>query len=142
MSRLMDFFMPLSPLSDVDQLIQSALEPFPRFATEAEFPPVNIWEKDEKVFVEAELPGITADQIDISITGSQLSIKGERKAPEAPEGAWGRQERAYGSFLRIIDLPWDIDPASVEAKLASGVLTVALSKSARSVPKKISVQNT
>lgn len=137
----MDFFMPLSPMSEIDQLIQSAIEPFPRFATEAEFPPLNIWEKDDKVFVEAELPGITGDQIDISITGSQLTIKGERKSPGVLEGAWGRQERAFGAFMRIIDLPWEIDPASVEAKLTNGVLTIALAKSARSVPKKITVQN-
>ena len=70
------------------------------------FPPVNLWEEADGFRLEAELPGLKLDDLDITVTGrNQLTIKGERK-PEAPEKSQAhRQERVFGQFVRTLTLP-------------------------------------
>ena len=62
------------------------------------YPPLNLWEDDGNLYVEAELPGFELSELDITVAGEkQLSIKGERKEPETKDATWHRQERGYGS---------------------------------------------
>ncbi len=105
------------------------------------FPALNMWEEDEKFVVEAELPGLELDALEILVSGdNQLTLKGERKQPEVEGGAWHRQERGFGSFSRTLQLPEDVDPDQVTAELKDGVLTVTLPKSAEVKPRKIEVK--
>lgn len=93
------------------------------------YPPLNIWEDEGHLFVEAELPGFQLNELEITVTGdNQLSLKGERKQPELAKGTWHRQERGYGSFSRLIELPASVDPGKVSAEFKLGVLTIALPK--------------
>jgi len=107
----------------------------------AVFPTVNVWEENGEVFVEAELPGLDLKDLEIYVTGgNQLTLKGERK-PTAPEdGAWHRRERAFGSFVRTLTLPFPVDADKVEAKLENGVLVVKLAKHESAKPRKIPVK--
>ncbi|MCS6975886.1 MAG: Hsp20/alpha crystallin family protein [Gemmatales bacterium] len=107
----------------------------------AAYPPVNVWEDEEFVYAEAELPGVSMDNLEITVTGTnQLTIKGERK-PTGPEKAeWHRRERAFGAFERILELPVPVDPAKVEARLENGVLTIKMAKGAEARPRKIVVK--
>ena len=104
------------------------------------YPPVNLWEDEEAYYLEAELPGLDLDHIDITVAhGNELSIAGERKAPELESVVWHRQERGYGSFSRQIKLPGDVDADKVSARFHDGVLTVTLPKSEQVKPRKIKI---
>src|SRR5262249_32822800 len=107
----------------------------------ATYPAVNIWEDSERVFVEAELPGVDPKDLDIHVTGgNQLNLKGERK-PHAPEkGVIHRQERGFGSFVRVLTLPFQVNAEKVDAKFENGVLQVTLAKHEAAKPRKITVK--
>jgi HSP20 family protein len=113
-------------------------QPFPRVSA---YPPLNVWEDDDNLYVEAELPGLKPDGIDVAVTeGDQLSIAGTR-TPGAPEGStWLRQECGYGRFTRTITLPTEVDADEVEATYEAGVLTLTLPKMEQAKPKKIAVK--
>jgi HSP20 family protein len=104
------------------------------------FPAVNVWEEGDKVFVEAELPGLDLKDLEIFVTGGrQLTIKGERKQFTPEKGVWHRQERSYGSFIRSLSLPIAVDAEKVEARFENGVLKVSLAKHESAKPRKIAV---
>lgn len=105
------------------------------------FPPVNAWVNDEKIVMEFELPGVNAENVDISVKGETVSISGERKADELKEGeSYHRQERAQGSFNRILKLPFRVESESAEANYEKGVLRLTLERSEEDKPKKIKIK--
>lgn len=109
--------------------------------TAAEFPPVNLWEEDDALVLEAELPGLELNELEIYVTGhDQLTLKGERKAPAPAKGVQHRQERGQGAFSRAITLPMDVDAARVEARLEHGVLSIRLPKAETAKPRKINIK--
>lgn len=105
------------------------------------YPPLNMWENADNLYVEAELPGFELDDLEIYVTaGNQLSISGERKQQEHEGGAWHRQERSFGKFRRTFELPCDVDSGSVEATFSNGVLTLTMPKAEELKPRKIQVK--
>lgn len=105
------------------------------------FPLVNVTENSENYYVRAELPGIKADELDISVAGNSLSISGERKIPlENANAKYHRREREAGSFNRIISLPAPVSTSKVEARSLDGVLTIVLPKAESARPRQISVK--
>jgi HSP20 family protein len=112
-----------------------------RELSRAVFPPLNVWEDEGHFYVEAELPGFQLNDLEIFVTGdNQLSIKGERKPPEVDKGTWHRQERGYGAFSRVMELPSPVDSDQVAAEFKLGVLTITLPKRAESRPRRIEVK--
>jgi HSP20 family protein len=104
-------------------------------------PLVNVWEDENALFVEADLPGLDPATLDVFVTeGNQLTIQGERKAPEFKGAAWVRQERPFGRFTRVIGLPSLVDADKVEANYEAGVLRLTLPKSEAAKPRKIAVK--
>ena len=89
--------------------------------------------------IEAELPGVSEDDIDVELNENLLTIRGERKNEEEKEGV---SRRSYASFQRSMSLPFDVDPDAVEAKFKNGVLKLTLPKppELESRTKKIEVQ--
>jgi HSP20 family protein len=105
------------------------------------YPPVNLWEDDDFVYAEAELPGLKLPDLEITVTGeNQLSLKGKQQPVAAEKVEWHRQERGFGSFERVLTLPISVDASKVEARLEHGVLTVKMAKSPAAKPKKIPVK--
>jgi len=105
------------------------------------FPLMNVTEDKDNYHVRAELPGLKADGLDISVTGETLSIAGERKlSPEDENAQYHRQEREAGRFNRIISLPGHINTGKVEAHCTDGVLRVTLPKAEEAKPKQIQVK--
>ncbi len=103
-------------------------------------PAIEMFEKEDGFVVKAELPGMTEEDIDISIVGETLTIKGERKAEtEVKEEDYYCCERSYGTFSRSIVLLSNVDAKKIEASYEDGVLEVNLPKAAEVQPKKISV---
>jgi HSP20 family protein len=106
------------------------------------FPLLNVTEDKDSYYVRAELPGLKADELEISVTGDSLSISGERKLPVEDEKAqYHRRERDAGRFSRIVSLPAQINTGNVEAHSNDGVLTVVLPKAEEAKPRQISVKS-
>ena len=103
-------------------------------------PAIEMFEKEDKFVVKAELPGMKEEDIDISVVGDMFTIKGERKAEsEVKEEDYHCCERSYGSFSRSIALPSNVDAENIEASYEDGVLEVSLPKVPEVKPKKIAV---
>ena len=110
------------------------------FGLERVFPPLNLCEDEGHLYAECELPGVQMDDLEVTVVGRDLTIKGERK-PQAVEGAsYHRRERDPGSFHRMVRLPVEIDSGKVNAELRNGVLTVTLPKAPEARPRKIDVK--
>jgi HSP20 family protein len=96
------------------------------------FPPVDIFEKEDDIVVEAEMPGIQAEELTVSVLSSRLEIRGVKKDIRSPGWAsFLRLEREYGPFRRSIPLPAAVNPDKVKGCLKNGILTIVLKKSAR-----------
>ncbi|MFO0903895.1 MAG: Hsp20/alpha crystallin family protein [Pirellulales bacterium] len=104
-------------------------------------PAVNLWEDADAVYVESELPGLDAGDVELFVAGRQLTIQGERQAPTVDKGVWHRQERGFGKFRREVELPTDVDAGAVEAEFKLGVLLVRLPKRIDLRPRKIVVKS-
>jgi HSP20 family protein len=103
-------------------------------------PATDLYEKDDRYIVRVDLPGMKEEDIEVSIVGDMLTIKGEKQEEmEVKEEDYYQCERSYGSFFRSIDLPSMIDAGKIEASYMDGVLEVTLPKSAEVKPKKIAV---
>lgn len=100
------------------------------------YPPLNIAESDEAIHVSAQVPGLSLEDIDLTLTDKTLAIKGERKAPE---GTFYRQERPAGVFQRIVNLGIPIDRDKVSATLKDGILRIELPKAEAVLPRKIDI---
>lgn len=106
----------------------------------AAYPALNVWEHEDDLYAEAELPGVPMEDLEIYVVGNELTIKGQRKCACDDGAACHRQERGAGPFSRTLTLPVDIDPNKVEASLTGGVLTIKLPKAEAARPKKIEVK--
>lgn len=104
-------------------------------------PVVDVYEEKDHVVVKAELPGMTRDDIEVTLTGSTLALKGEKKKEEeVKERDFYRCERSYGSFSRVITLPAEVKPEEVKATFNNGVLEVRLPKTEEAKKKAVKVQ--
>jgi len=104
------------------------------------FPLINLTEDKNAFYVRAELPGLTADSLNIQVVGRNLTITGERTiGSESKDARYHRREREAGAFSRAIGMPGDIDIDKVSASMTNGLLTVTLPKSEASKPKQIAV---
>jgi HSP20 family protein len=112
----------------------------PASVTRGTYPALNVWEDHDCLYVEAELPGLELADLEIYVHGgNQLTIKGERKQSSAKKGTWHRQERGFGRFGRLFELPSDVDADKVEASFKHGVLTIKLPKHEAARPRRIDV---
>jgi HSP20 family protein len=105
------------------------------------YPPLNLWEDNDNLFVEAELPGMHPDKVEIHVAeGNKLTLQGERPLPEVPQGTWHRRERGFGKFSRTYVLPVEVQADKVEARFENGVLRLTLPKSERLKSRRIPVR--
>src|SRR5262249_15669210 len=106
------------------------------------FPVLNVWEDEGNLFVEAELPGMDLNDLEIYVTGGdQLTLKGERKQPAAEKGTWHRQERGLGPVVPPVTPPAHLYPHHLHARSQNGVLTVTVPKAEAARPRKIAVKS-
>lgn len=106
------------------------------------FPLVNVKEKSDSFEVSTEIPGMKIEDLELKIEGETLTVKGERKTEELPEGAsYHRREIVTGAFQRSLTLPSKIDPENILATYRNGILAVTLSKEKRALPKQIKINS-
>jgi HSP20 family protein len=105
------------------------------------FVPLDVYESEDELVVKASLPGVEPEDVDVSITGDTLSIKGEFKSEEETEKpSYHRQERRYGGFHRALTLPTQVEADKAEAVFEHGVLTLTVPKAETEKPKTIKVK--
>jgi len=103
-------------------------------------PAVDIRESESAYLIEAEVPGVNPNSIDVTLDKGVLTLKGERAARADEEaGEVRRNERAFGTFERRFTLPDTADVDTIEARAANGVLSLTIAKKGDSQPRKIAV---
>ena len=128
--------------SEMDRFFNEALQGFPALKSCSQgAPAVDIWQDADNVYLDAELPGLKLDDIELVIHGDELTISGERKCNGEEEISYFHRERPCGSFRRVVTLPDDVNAEAAEAALRDGVLRVTIPKSESSKPRKISVKS-
>ena len=126
---------------EMDSLLGSRFGVSSRIGSTGVFPLINLTENKDAYFVRAELPGLKAEELEISVTGNNLTISGERKiASEGEKAKYHRKEREAGKFSRIIGLEKPVDANRVEAALVNGILTVKLPIMEKAKPRQITVK--
>ncbi len=103
-------------------------------------PAVDMFEKDDKVVIKAELPGLDKKDVSLDLQNGVLTLKGERKHEnEVKEENFYRREMSYGKFVRSFSLPVDVDADQIKAEFQNGLLTVEVPKPEEHKPKQIKV---
>lgn len=141
----------LSPIlalrNEVDRLFESFFrEPFgaldwPLWGGGKWSPALDVAENDKELTVRAELPGLDPKDVEVTVTGNQLTVSGEKKESSERDGKdYYHSETRYGSFRRVVPLPEGVDTEHVDAQYANGVLTLRLPKIAPATTKRIEVK--
>jgi len=105
-----------------------ALAPMPAFRSDWR-PAIDVKETEKGLVVTAELPGMSEQDIELSVEDDLLTIKGEKRTESSKDDkGWHVQERSYGAFVRTLQLPFSPKPEEVSAEFAKGVLTISIPK--------------
>jgi HSP20 family protein len=103
-------------------------------------PAINILEKDEAILISADLPGLRAEDVEVTVEEGVLTIRGERKLEELAEGeTYHRVERLYGSFERTFTVPNSVATENISAQFRNGEMTLTLPKREESKPRSIKI---
>ena len=129
---------------EIDRLFEDFARGFPSIGS---FGPadltvnMDVAESEKETELTIELPGLEPKDVEISVAGDVLTIKGEKKAEKVEKDKSYRfVERSYGSFLRSVDLPTGIDPDSIKATMTNGVLKVTVPKPAAAESRKVEIK--
>jgi len=137
------------PFGSLFRDVQKTFEDFSRrspiagLSSEMLAPKIDIAESKDAIDLAAELPGVDEKDVDVTLADGMLTIRGEKKSERDEtdkEKNWHVVERSYGSFGRTISLPFDPDPAKVEAKFDKGVLHIHLPKPAEVAKKQQKIE--
>jgi HSP20 family protein len=124
----------------MDNMMQDLYER-PFGLSEMGFPTVDLVQTEEAVIIKATLPGIKPDDLQLSVTGETLTMRGEiRQEEEYKEATYHIRERNYGTFSRSITLPVQVVSDQAKAEFENGVLTLTLPKAEEIRPKTITVK--
>ncbi len=144
MSRMATYWSPWREINrlrqEMDHFVSHQGAPLARGT--APFPPVNLWENETGLVLTAEIPGLDASQLDVSLENDNLTIAGGRAGSTAAreEEDYARRERWFESFKRTVELPFEVDPEKCDASYEKGVLTVRLERRPEAQPKKLTVK--
>ncbi|MSR59141.1 MAG: Hsp20/alpha crystallin family protein [Planctomycetaceae bacterium] len=132
------------PLRDlerqVDRLLEGIQIPFPAIRFERQFPPVNLYELADEYLLTAELPGTTAESLELTVSNGALTLKGSRPAPVGVgDEQFRRHERMWGPWERSLNVPERVVEEGVTAQFNDGILKVHLPKAPEVKPRQIQV---
>lgn len=141
LARMLNGYSPLTQFqSEMNRLMEHFFEDMPQTRPYAAgYPAMNVWEDGESAWIECELPGLTLEDIEVLVSGSDVTVKGNRKIGAHQVASYHRRERSQGEFVRSVTLPWEIDAEKVAATFRDGVLSIQLPKAETAKPKKVKV---
>lgn len=132
---------PFSELRSMERQMNRLFRDLPGRGTD--YPALTYWSNDDEALLEVEMPGVSAEDFELSVQDDVVTIAGERKDPYAAESTTAhRQERAFGKFSRTLQLPFGVDPEKVSARYENGVLRVTLPRRESTKSKRIAIQAT
>lgn len=142
--RFLDYSNPFQELErmrrEMDRLFTGLMGEGGQRISSGVYPAVNIYEGADTFFVEAELPGIKSEDLDIAVEGNTLTLRGQRKGEEEEGLSYHRRERKLGTFHKAVTLPSDVNSEKVSAQFKNGVLKLVLPKAEHAKPRKITVK--
>jgi HSP20 family protein len=137
MPRRWDAFRDLQ--REVGRILET-FEPLHSLRLPRAFPAVNLYDAQDHYVLTADLPGMSPEEIDLSLTGETLTLRGERRRPEGiSDESYRRQERPFGRWSRTVTLPERVESGGVTAQMAHGILTVVVPKAEEAKPRHIAV---
>jgi len=130
------------PWRDLDQFRSAVVgDRVRRASCGASFPAINLWQSEDGFRLIAEVPGLSADDLDITVTDDTVTIQGSHPQEPLEEGeTLIREERTSQPFSRAVKLPCEVDPQQASATYEKGVLTLTLHRPAEHKPKKVAVR--
>ena len=131
-SRVVPFFERV--FEDFDRVLENAGMP----AASWSGVPLGIWEDDDHFYIEAEMPGLKQEEIELTVHKGLLHIRGQRKPVEGRKYLY--DGRSYGQFERVVSLPETVDPDRVQASFENGLLLITFKKAATAKPRKVEIQ--
>ena len=136
------FFDVAKTLEEFDRAFGSVSRPIDfRSVPRGTFPAINIYNQDDSEVMTAEIPGVNAKDIDLTVLGDSVTLKVERKDDPAEGERYYRKERPLGSFTRTVTLIDSVDPDSVNASYTDGVLKVVMNKAKAKKANKIKIKS-
>jgi len=141
-----DLWDPFANLADiqeeVNRLFDSSLRRFGAGQVDGVFvPAIDVAEEKDSFLVKADLPGLSKDDVSVTLQDNYLTVKGEKKhETETKEANYYRRERVAGSFSRTIELPSTVDAKKIDAQFKDGVLQLRLPKTEEAKPKQIEIK--
>lgn len=132
------------PLRDlerqVDRLLESLPFPLPVIRFERQFPPVNLYEMDGEYLITAELPGTSSHDLELTVSGGVLTLRGKRPAPQGiADDRFRRHERVWGAWERSLNVPERVVEEQVSAEFNDGILKIHLPKAPETKARQIEV---
>jgi len=125
---------------EMNRLFSEAPQWFGSRATQG-YPAMNVWANEDGLVITAELPGLSPEDIEISVVGDTLTLSGTREPEALEEGmTYHRRERNYGNFKRVFQLPFKVEAEKVAAIFDKGVLSVTLPRAEADKPLKITIK--
>jgi len=134
---------PLREMQDLHRMayrLFDEVSPRDRYVRRVGHPPLDVLEDDDNYHITINVPGVNKDDVQLSLLGDTLTIKGERKASSSDEAKRQvRCERRYGSFHRTVEFPKSVQADAIKADYKDSILNITLPKTEAVKPKKISV---
>lgn len=127
-------------LEEMDRILNAVGRPLSlRSVPRGTFPAINVYDQGQALVLTAEAPGMKIDDIELTVMGDSLTLKGERKVEESEQERYYRRERPMGTFTRTVTLPTPVEMDSVKAEYRDGVLRVYMEKAEEAKAKKIKI---
>lgn len=123
---------------EVNRLFASVSSGEPSFRANV-FPPVNISEDDENLYIRAEMSGIDPNELEIAVEGESVTLRGEKKIETEEEVGYHRREREGGRFRRVVTVPGRIEAEGVSAVFRDGILKLTLPRAKETPPKQVKI---
>jgi HSP20 family protein len=105
------------------------------------FPAINVYDQGQAAVVTAEVPGVKSEDLELTVLGDALTLKGERKNDTDEQERYYRRERPMGTFMRTVTLPAPVKTDSVKAECRDGVLRVTMEKAEEAKAKKVQIKS-
>ena len=136
------FFDVAKTLEEFERMFGAAGRPIGlRSVPRGTFPPINIYNQGDTAILTAEIPGVDAQNLELTVFGDSVTLKVERKDETTEEERFYRKERPTGTFTRTVTLPDSVDPDTVKATYNNGVLKVQMNKAKEAKAKKIQIKS-
>jgi HSP20 family protein len=142
LNRWYPFYDVSKTLDEMDRLFNAVNRPLGlRSVPRGTFPAINIYDQGDSTVLVAEVPGVNPDDLELSVLGDTVTLKGKREDNVNDNARFYRRERVNGEFSRTLTLPEAVNPDTVKAEYVNGVLHVTLGKAEAVKAKKIRIQS-